>query len=175
MKYGRLPTSSTDIVQNNEGILVCKGRISGEYPVFLPNTHKFSEIVIKNAHLKTTHGLVSLTMGEVRKTYWIERLRSGIKSIIEKCALCKRYHSKSYADPPTTALPDYRTTPSRAFENIGIDFAGPFEYKCDDNLVGKAYICLYTCAASRANHLVISPKRSAARFRGSLKDDEIQR
>ena len=30
-----------NIVQNNEGILVCKGRISGEYPVFLPNTHKF--------------------------------------------------------------------------------------------------------------------------------------
>ena len=112
-------------------ILICKGRISGEYPIFLPTKqkHKFTETVIKHAYLKTAHGLVGLAMVEVRKTYWIERLRGRVKSVIAKCTLCKRYHNKSDTDPPTTTLPDYRTTPSRAFENIRIDFAGPFEYK----------------------------------------------
>ena len=97
-------------------------------------------------------------------------MRSRVKSTIRSCPQYKRYHGKCYVNPPTTTLPDYRTTvASRAFETIGIDFAGPLEYKGNDNSSGKSYIALYTYAASRAVHLDLLEDMAIDQFRHSLK------
>ena len=155
---------------NHNGILVCKGRISGDYPIYLPSPHLFTTLVIADAHYKTHHGLVGLTMANVRETYWIERLRSQVKSIIYRCALCKIYNAKPYGDNPVTNLPTFRTRSSRAFETVGVDFAGPMIYKHGKNGSGKAYIALYSCATSRAVYLDLLDDMSNDEFRRSIKE-----
>ena len=60
---------------NEEGVLECWGRVQGEYPVYLPDTHLFSRRVVEEAHLQTLHGGTGWTMTKVRSKYWIPRLR----------------------------------------------------------------------------------------------------
>lgn len=50
-------------------------------------------------------------------------------------------------------LPKFHTTPSRAFQNIGVDLAGPFEYKIAKGEFRKAYLALFTWAASQLVYL----------------------
>ena len=85
----------------------------------------------------------------------MERLQSRVKSVINNCYFCKRYHCKPYTDPPTTT-PDYRSTASRAFENVGVDFTGPFQYKAADGSSEKAYVVLYTCDRSDIAEVILN-------------------
>ncbi len=68
-----------NLQKNSEGIYVCKGRIQGEYPVYLPAKHVLSEMVVKQAHAKTLHRGVGLIMSKVREEYWIPKLRALAK------------------------------------------------------------------------------------------------
>ena len=48
-------------------IYICKGRITGDYPISIPSNTSMSEKLVAYAHLKTLHGGVGYTMAEVRK------------------------------------------------------------------------------------------------------------
>ena len=109
-------------------------------------------------------------MAKVREVYWIEKLRQKVKTVIHNCWLCKRYHGKQFRRPGTMMLPAFRTTPLRAFETTGVDFAGPFEYKISKGEFGKAYLALFTCAASRAIHLDLLKTMEADSFKRCLKE-----
>jgi hypothetical protein len=43
------------------------------------------------------------------------------------------------------------------FTVTGVDFSGALDIKCKDDSIGKAYMCLFTCAYTRAVHLEIVP------------------
>ncbi len=60
---------------NAEGLLECRGRIQGQYPLYLPDTHPFTAKIVEDAHLRTLHGGVGMTVARVRKCYWVPRLR----------------------------------------------------------------------------------------------------
>ena len=78
-----------DLQQNNEGIYICKGRIEGTYPIYLPNESLLSEKIIFVAHKNTLHRGVLMTMTNVRSTFWIPSLQQLTKSIIRNCYGCK--------------------------------------------------------------------------------------
>ena len=88
---------------NHDGLLECRGRVQGEYPIYLPDTHNFSQRVVEEAHKQTLHGGVGLTMANVRAKYWIPRLRRLVKKVRGKCHGCKRFQAMAYAVPPTGA------------------------------------------------------------------------
>ena len=60
-----------NLQKNEQGVFICKGRIDGDYPAYLPPTSLLSEKIIMDAHLHTLHGEVGYTMTEVRQQYWI--------------------------------------------------------------------------------------------------------
>ena len=151
-----------------EGILRCRGRVTGEYPVYIPTNSKLARLIIEDAHERTLHGGVTSTMAKIRERWWIERLRRSVKSIINKCYKCLHYRAKPFAAPPTAPLPEFRTQGDRAFQTVGVDFAGPLEYKVSKNKQGKGYVALYTCATSRAVHLHLLPDMTADEFKRSL-------
>ncbi len=91
-----------------------------------------------------------------------------MKSLINKCHKCLRYRAKPLSAPPTAPLPEFRTQGGRAFQSVGVDFAGPLEYKVSKNKQGKVYVALYTCATSRAVHLHLLPDMTADEFKRSL-------
>ena len=59
----------------------------------------------------------------------------------------------------TPALPSHRVCCNHAFENVGLDFAGPLycrdDFSSTKNMY-KCYILLFTCCVTRAVHLEVT-------------------
>ncbi len=70
---------------NDTDVLECRGRIEGDYPVFLPQNHLFTRKLVEQAHLKTIHGGVGMTMAKVRDKYWVPKLRQLVKRLRSGC------------------------------------------------------------------------------------------
>ena len=153
---------------NAKGVYECRGRIQGDYPIYLPPQAEFTARVVADAHTQTLHGGVGLTMAWIRRTYWIPRLRQLTKEIIKGCYGCKRFHAIAYGAPPEGNLPKDRTEGERPFQVIGVDYAGPIAYK-QRTKEGKAYILLYSCSLTRAIHLELLPNQTTEEFLMSLK------
>ena len=121
---------------DNNGILECRGRIVGAYPIYLPDGNAFTHKLVQRAHLATLHGGVTLTMTKVRETHWIPRLRKLTKKVIKSCWGCKRFRAQAYQSPPLGNLPTIRTRGVTPYETIGVDFAGPIKYQVTKKMQG---------------------------------------
>ena len=137
--------------------------------MYLPDQEILSEKLVRNAHEQTLHGGVGLTMADVRRKYWIPRLRSLTKRAIKQCYGCKRFQVTAFAHPPTGNLPRDRTEGSTPFQVVGVDYAGPIKYRTKMKREGKAYILLYACSLTRALYLELLPNLSTEEFLRSLK------
>lgn len=153
----------------NDELLECRGRIQGEYPIYLPDTHLFSRRVVEEAHLITLHGGVGLTMAEVRSRYWVPRLRRLVKKIRKSCHGCKRFTATAYATPPPGILPTTRTQGITPYQVIGVDYAGPLQYRVSKQREGKAYVLLYSCSLTRGIYIELLPTLETTDFLASLK------
>ena len=140
---------------NENGVLECRGRVQGFYPVYIP-------------HKSTLHGGVGLTMVNVRERHWIPRLRRLVKRVIKDCHGCKRFHAIAYATPPPANLPTTRTEGSTAYQVIGIDYAGPLHYRKSKGKEGKAYILLYACSLTHGVYLELLPNMETSECLNSL-------
>ena len=156
------------LVEDVRGLLRCNGRIYGEAPIYIPWDTLLSEKLVKDAHVKTLHGGVGLTMTRVREKYWIPRLRQLAKKVRKNCHGCKRFTAVPLKAPVVGMLPRDRTVGERAFQAIGIDYAGPLYYK-KGKREQKAYILIYACSLSRALYLDLMPDQTCDAFLRSLK------
>ena len=114
-----------EVKMNANGIHVCEGRLQGLYPIFLPDNHPYTTKLVQNAHQRTLHGGVRLTMAKIRKNIWVPILRKLVKKVIKRCHGCQRFHVQPVSKPPPGNLPVDRTQGLRPFQVVGVDFAGP--------------------------------------------------
>ena len=154
---------------NQQRILECRGRLEGEYPIYLPDDHPFTSKLVHQAHLVTLHGGVGLTMGRLRERYWVPRLRRLVKKVRGKCWGCKRFRTKAFQSPPPGNLPRTRTSGSTPYQVIGVDFAGPIIYRTKSKAEKKSYLALYGCSLTRGVFLDLLPSLSMEAFVISLK------
>ena len=103
--------------------------------------------------MKTLHGGVSYTMAEIRREFWIPRLRRLTKTVVKECHGCLRFHTMAFPAPPPGGLPHERTEGVRPFQVIGVDYAGPLRYQKSKKCKGKAYFLLYCCSLTRAVYI----------------------
>ena len=113
-----------NLQRNKEDIYECRGRLQGMYPTYLPDQDQFTEKLVMNAHIRTLHGGVGLTMTKLRETYWIPRLRRLTRKVIKKCNGCKRFQAVALSSPPPGKFPSERTVGSSAFEVIRSGLCG---------------------------------------------------
>ena len=140
-----------NLQMNKDEVLECRGRIQGDYPIYLPDTHLYTEKLVSGAHLATLHGGVGLTMARVRESYWVPRLRRLTKQVIKACYGCKRFRATAFARPPPGNLLRDLTEGETAFQVVGVDFAGPLKYREKGRRESKAYIGLYACSLTAAS------------------------
>ncbi len=159
---------------NDDGLLECRGRIEGDYPLFLPRNTTFTLRVVEQAHLITLHGGVATTMAKVRERYWVPKLRQLVKQVRSKCWGCKRFRVKAFEAPPPGPLPKTRTQGSTPFEIVGVDFAGPIRYKKGKS-EKKAYLSMFACSLCRAVHLELLKSLEAVEFVRCLKRFIVRR
>ena len=158
-----------NLQENHQGILECRGRIQGQFPVYLPDTALFTEKFVQDAHVSTLHGGVALTMAKVRETHWIPRLRKLVKRCRKRCWGCKRFNVSAFKTPPPGQLPTTRTEGQTPFQVVGVDFAGPIRYQSKGKVEKKAYLALYACSLTRGVYLELLPNLQTAEFLDSLK------
>jgi transposase InsO family protein len=77
---------------------------------------------------------------------------------------CNRVIGKPYRVPDPPPLPKVRVEEAPPFSVTGVDFTGALYVKNATGSETKCYICLFTCAATRAVHLEVVPDLSTDAF-----------
>lgn len=123
-------------------------------PILLPGGHRCAKLYLEQLHRDNSHCgvLTGLTMS--RAKYWIPRARRTLKSIVNGCQRCRAYHLRSAAQTEGCP-PSWRVTKSAPFRFVGTDVCGPFHIKGPNEGNSKIYLCIFTCAATRALHLEV--------------------
>ncbi|XP_035226814.1 uncharacterized protein LOC118199123 [Stegodyphus dumicola] len=149
-----------------EGLICLGGRLQNsefqfqeKQPWIIPKKSRFTELLIKREHENLLHAGVSDTLTQTREKYWIIRGRQAVKSCLNNCFVCRKFKAKR-GTQVTAPLPADRIHEANPFEITGFDFAGPLFTKNGD----KVYICLFTCAVTRAVHLEIVSSLSTEHF-----------
>ena len=160
-----------DLFLADEGILRCKTRLqnapvidTSKRPILLPKRHHFTTLVIREIHDSIAHSGVRMTLSVVRERYWILRGRESVKRVVRNCLLCKWFSERAFATAPSLSLPEFRTDEGPPFVNIGLDFAGPLYIRGAQGNTSKSYICLFTCASTRAVHLELTESLDTESF-----------
>ena len=86
-----------------------------------------------------------------------------VKTLLRRCVRCLKLTGMSYKSPDTPQLPEFRLTEGPLFTACGVDFTGTLYYKAT-SIPNKAYICLFTCAVTRAVHLEVVGDLSTQTF-----------
>ena len=158
-----------NLQRNQSGLLECRGRVQGHYPIYLPDTEIYTEKFVQQAHEDTLHSGVGLTMAKVRENHWVPGLRQLAKRLIKKCPSCKRFQITALASPPPGLLPKDRTEGNTAFQVVGVDYAGPLKIRVKQTREGKAHIILFACSLTRALHLDLAKSMEMEEFLLSFK------
>ena len=142
-------------------LLRCGGRIhnaplseTAKFPLLLPPKHWLTSLIIRSVHVQLFHAGTNATLTAIRQKFWIPTARQRIKSLLRQCVTCRKHGGKPYQVPDPLPLPKIRTCASVPFTVTGIDFTGAL-YVRSNNTEEKVYICLFTCATSRAIHLEV--------------------
>ena len=130
--------------------------------------------MIKDVHQKIKHSGLGDTLTTLRESYWILRGREAAKRIIKQCVICTKFDGVPFKPQPTPDLPDMRVADSPPFTFTGLDFAGLLYITSSKEVQSnessqKAYICLYTCASTRAIHLELLRDLSVKSFLQSFR------
>ena len=147
---------------DSDKIIRCRGRLSNsnlrlssKNPILLAASHYFVELLILEVHLNTNHSGTTEVVSILREDYWILKARQSVKRILRKCVACKCFEGLPYAPVNPPDLPMERVSEDPPFYHTGLDFAGPLYLQNNINQ-SKAYICLFTCASTRAVHLELT-------------------
>ena len=139
----------------------CGGRIHNaplseltKFPYLLPSKHHFTNLVILQAHIAQHHSGVNSTLTTIRQRYWIPAGRQRVRSLLRQCVICRKVAGKAYAIPDPPPLVKCRVNKTQPFEVTGVDFTGALYVRGREG-EHKVYICLFTCAVSRAVHLEV--------------------
>ena len=177
-KKGRvLHTSSlatlNPFLDPSDGLIKLRGRTEASndlnYSPSLPilpgktangEVNHFIALLVRDAHLRLLHTGVRDTLVELRETCWILRGRQVVKQVLKTCVPCNRIQRKPF-EQSTAPLPTDRCSFAPPFEITGLDYAGPFYLNDSDT---KAWMCLFTCAVTRAVHLELVNDLTTSRF-----------
>ena len=101
---------SLSLYKDDKGILRCGGRLkdtpipfNARFPIFLPRSSHFTNLVINECHLKVLHNGVRETFTELRSCFWVVKGRQAVKAVIGKCSVGKKIEGRSYAVPHSTS------------------------------------------------------------------------
>lgn len=156
------------------GIIRANGRLvqspaltyDERHPILLPYDSKLTRLITEFTHKITLHGGNQLMIRVLRTEYWIFRLRTLVKNVINNCKTCVLY-KKQTQNQIMASLPPERNNLSRPFHTVGIDYAGPFDIRNFTGracLITKGYVCIFVCFSTKAVHLEAASDLSTQAF-----------
>lgn len=173
------PLASLHPFLDPEGLLRVGGRLhhapisyEKKHPIILPKESYFTQLLIRCEHERLLHAGPKLLLANLNQKFWFINGLLEVKKITHKCVVC--FRNKAIASKQLMgSLPASRVTAtSRPFEKVGMDFAGPIEVKLSrirKSVIGKGYICLYVCFATKAVHLELTTDLTTETFLASFR------
>ena len=125
------------------------------HPIILHRKSDVARLLVEEAHLEQEHTIgITAMKAKVCEKYTILGLGTLCNQVQSNCYRCKMQKGvrlvQQMAPLPITKLEEK----IKAFENTGMDFAGPFEVKVARRMARKkVYILVITCLGTRAVHL----------------------
>ncbi|XP_058789847.1 uncharacterized protein LOC131663444 [Phymastichus coffea] len=177
IKKGKaIPLESKLITLNpfidNDGLLRTKGRVlkitndKNEeidielHPIILDANHFTTKLLIYGYHRRYNHANDQTVINELRQQFYIVRLRTTLRSLAQKCVICRKQRGKA-VNPPMAALPACRVAYRRLiFLHCGIDYFGPMVIKVGRRRE-KRWGVLFTCMTTRAIHIELAESLNA--------------
>ena len=155
------------------GVRLSNGKMSFSslHPIILPRSCFLNDLIIKDYHLNNLHTGVQSTLYAIRTKFWLINGKNQIKRVIHQCINCFRV-KPILSQYLMGNLPSIRTTLSRPFLNVGIDYCGPFlvkEKKYRNRNTIKAYVAVFVCMAIKAIHLEVVEDLSTEGFLAALR------
>lgn len=151
-----------DPFMDAEGVMRVGGRLhksqlsyNEKHQMILPYGGHFTRLLIDNAHRTMMHGGSQMTLGYLRRKFWIINGKKAVSGVIQKCHTCIRFKAQT-AEQQMGMLPAARVTPSPPFSHTGVDYAGPIMLRTTKGRGHKAYkgyIAIFVCFATKAVHL----------------------
>lgn len=89
--------------------------------------------------------------------------------MIRHCNRCRRIDGGPYKLPTTPDLPEFRVREQIPFSTTGLDYLGFLTVRIAPQQTQKVWVCLFTCAVSRALHLELVETQSANEFHLALR------
>ena len=165
---------SLDLFCDEKGLLRLKGRFffgnakleyNSKCPILLKDDY-LCYLIIMKCYEDVKHSGTQATLNKLRERFWVVRGRQVVKKILHRCVICRRHQAKPLLPPSSPDLPSYRVLADFCFQSVGTDFAGPVVKSIynKNGVMYDAYICLFTCATSRAVHLELTPDLQSANF-----------
>ena len=155
---------------DDKKLIRCGGRIHNapisdlsKFPYLLPKKHPVTKLIVKDTHKNLYHGGVNTTVTALCQIFWIPAIRQCVKSVLRHCVPCRKLIGKPYRAPDPPPLPKIRVTEAPPFTITGVDFTGALFVK-EGQQEKKVYICLFTCAVTRAVHLEVVSDLSVDTF-----------
>jgi len=155
---------------DDSGLLRCGGRIHNaplselaRFPYLLPENNHLTALIVNYVHVLLSHAGIGSTLTALQQSFWIPSGRQYVKKLLRKCFVCRRHSGRPYATPESPPLPKVRVQDVPPFSITGVDFTGALYVKQNSEEV-KVYLCLFTCATSRAVHLEVVTDLSTTTF-----------
>ena len=121
-----------------------------KHSLILPAECHFTTLIISDAHQRTFHGGVQLTLATLRRQYWIVKGRAEVKRVIRACITFTQ-HAARVSIQLMGELPKARVRQSSPFERSGVDYAGPIHLRLTKTRgkgTMKGYIAIFICHIS---------------------------
>ena len=118
-----------------------------KHPVILPKREKVSNLIIKQCHIRCTHGGRGATLNKLRSSgYWITSCNVTIRSLLFKCVRFPRLRGRP-GEQKIADIHVHRLAGAPPFIYCGVEIFGPF--------VIKSSGVMFTCMEGRAVHIEI--------------------
>nr|XP_042903892.1 uncharacterized protein LOC122270483 [Parasteatoda tepidariorum] len=155
---------SLNVFMDDNGLMRVGGRLkfselteSQKYQMLLPKSHHLTQLIIEHFHNKSLHSGVQTTLYLIRQFYWIPSGQDRVRRFIHKCLTCFKTKTQTI-NQKMGNLPKDRIVPSRPFDKVGLDFAGPILTKPNlkrSKVVIKSYIAIFICFSTKATHFEV--------------------
>lgn len=157
----------------HEGILRVGGRLENStfcfnkvHPIILPKNHILTKLIAQHLHESLLHCGPQHLLASLRRQYWPIGARNLVRHIIHSCIKCRRADPKAF-QYQMGSLPVDRFDANFPFENVGVDYAGPFII-CDRRSRPfkevKCYVALFVCLLTKAIQIELVSDLSTDKF-----------
>ncbi|GFT01667.1 integrase catalytic domain-containing protein [Trichonephila clavipes] len=142
-----------------------------KHQMMLPKAHHLTDLIIEHYHKKSLHSGLQTTLYLIRQFYWIPSGQNRVRRILNKCITCFRIKTQTIYQMMGD-LPRDRIVPSRPFEKVGLDYAGPIITKPNlkrSRVTLKSYIAIFICFSTKATHLEVVSDLTTEAFLACLR------